>query len=394
MFPLFFKYPSPVFTRGHLVFLGSWPAWLLPVFIVLAAAGLAVLIDYRWRRIAPGLRGDAPRISRRRTWAIWAVQSALVTLLLVLLWQPAMSVAELSSQQNIIAVVVDDSKSMATPDAGGRTREAAALAALEGGVLSGLNKRFRTRLYRLDGELTKLESSNGLQPTAAATHIGDGLQQLANETSDLPVGAVVLLTDGSENAAGVGSRSSISLDAMQALRNRRLPVHTVTFGSAEQPHDVEMDDVSVAPTVIAGARTAATVSFTQHGYANGKASITVRDGNQLLAAHEITLHANGVIQSEPMFFSAGAAGAKQLRFAVEPLAGESNLLNNALTRPVLVSDAKRRILYIEGEPRWTFRFMRRAEEDDPSVQIVSMLRTSENKIYRQGINSPDELADG
>ena len=28
------------------------------------------------------------------------------------------------------------------------------------------------------------------------------------------------------------------------------------------------------------------------------------------------------------------------------------------------------------------------------MQIVSMLRTSENKIYRQGINSPDELADG
>ena len=394
MFPLLFKYPSPVFTRGHLVFLSSWPVWLLPVLIVLAAAGLAVLIQYRWQRIAPGLRGDAPRISRRRTWAIWGVQSALVALLLLLLWQPAMSVAELSSQQNIIAVVVDDSKSMAIADANDKTREASALTALQSGVLDGLNKRFRTRLYKLDSSLTKLDSFNGLAPSASATHLGDGLEQLANETSDLPVGAVVLLTDGGENAAGVGSGSAIGLEAMQALRNRRLPVHTVAFGSAEQPHDVEMDDVSVAPTVIAGARTAATVSFTQHGYTNGKASITVRDGTKLLAAKEVTLHANGTIQSEPLFFAAGAAGAKQLRFAVEPLPGESNLLNNAMTRPVLVSDAKRRILYIEGEPRWTFRFLRRAEEDDPTVQVVSMLRTSENKIYRQGINSPDELADG
>ena len=61
---------------------------------------------------------------------------------------------------------------------------------------------------------------------------------------------------------------------------------------------------------------------------------------------------------------------------------------------MLVSDAKRKILYVEGEPRWQFRFLRRAEEDDPSVTIVSMLRTSENKIYRQGVSSPDELADG
>ena len=44
---------------------------------------------------------------------IWGTQSALVALILLLLWQPAMMVSELSSQQNIIAVVVDDSRSMA-----------------------------------------------------------------------------------------------------------------------------------------------------------------------------------------------------------------------------------------------------------------------------------------
>ncbi len=65
-----------------------------------------------------------------------------------------------------------------------------------------------------------------------------------------------------------------------------------------------------------------------------------------------------------------------------------------MTRPILVSDAKRRILYIEGEPRWEYKFIRRAEDDDPTVQLVSMLRTSENKIYRQGISDPSELADG
>lgn len=394
MFSLLFKYPIPVFTRGHLVFLSGWPMWLLLTLIVLVAAGLAVLIQYRLRRIAPSLRGEAPRLGTRRSWAIWSVQSALLALLLLLVWQPAMSVAELSSQQNIIAVVVDNSKSMATPDSDGKPRETAALTALQNGVLEGLNKRFRTRLYTLNGGLTKVDTLNGIAPTASATHIGDGLQKLAEETSDLPVGAVVLLTDGSENSAGVGSGSSIGLPAMQALRNRRLPVHTVAFGSEKVAHDIELEDVSVSPNVVANARIGATVSFMQHGYTNTHASITVRDGDKTIAVHDVTLGANGAIQTEPLFFTAGAAGAKTLRFAVEPLPGEENMKNNALTRPVLVNDAKRRILYVEGEPRWQFRFLRRAEEDDPSVQIVSMLRTSENKIYRQGIDRPEELADG
>jgi hypothetical protein len=386
MFQFFFKYPSTVFTKGRFVLLSTWPAWLLPVLIVLSAGGLALLV--RWR-----LRDAAPQVRNWRAWAVWGMQSAFVTLLLLLLWQPAIAVTELNSQQNIIAVVVDDSRSMSIGDSGGKTREAAALAALQGGVLAGLEKRFQTRIYRLGSGATRVDGLSGIGPTEAATHIGDGLKQIATETSDLPVGAVLLLSDGGQNTSGM-SGSGIGLDALQALRNRRLPVHTIGFGSEEHAHDVELENVSVAASAVANARLAATISFTQHGYVGQKAILTVRDGDKTLAAREVLLAANGAIQTEPLFFSAGAAGAKSLQFGIEPLAGEENLNNNAMTRPVLVSDAKRRILYVEGEPRWDFKFIRRAEENDPTVQLVSMLRTSENKIYRQGISDPAELADG
>jgi hypothetical protein len=386
MFQFLFKYPSPVFTKGRFVLLSAWPAWLLPVLIVVVAGGLAMLV--RWR-----LRDAAPTLRSWRAWAVWGTQSAFLALVLLLLWQPAMTVAALSSQQNIIAVVVDDSHSMAIADSDGKTREAAALAALQDGVLSGLQKRFQTRVYRLGSTVRRVDGLNGIAPTEAATHIGDGLKQLATETSDLPIGAILLLSDGSQNTTGMGD-SGIGVDALQALRNRRLPVHTIGFGNPERAHDVELENVSVAASAVANARLAATVSFTQQGYAGQKATVTVRDGDKTLAAREVTLAANGTVQTEPLFFSAGAAGAKSLQFGIEPLAGEENLKNNTMARPVLVSDAKRRILYVEGEPRWEFKFIRRAEDNDPTVQIVSMLRTSENKIYRQGLSDPGELADG
>jgi hypothetical protein len=150
----------------------------------------------------------------------------------------------------------------------------------------------------------------------------------------------------------------------------------------------------MAANAIANSRIAATVSLTQRGYAGQPAKLTVRDGAKALAEREITLAADGRIQTEPLFFSAGAAGAKSLTFGIDPLPGEENPANNAVARPILVSDAKRRILYVEGEPRWEYKFIRRAEAEDPTVQLVSMLRTSENKIYRQGISDPGELAGG
>ena len=315
--------------------------------------------------------------------------------MLVLLWQPAITVAELAPQQNVIAVVLDDSRSMAIADSGSdgkQAREAAAQKALEDGVLAGLQKSFQTRLYRLDSGVTRAAALKEIQPAAPATHINDGLRQLATETSDLPIGAIVLLSDGAENS-GDGS-GDLAPETINALRNRRLPVHTVGFGKERLAHDVELNDVRVATRAMADSRIPATVTFHQRGYAGSKALLVVRDGDKTIGSREITLDAEDAIQVETVFFSPGEAGVKNLHFSLGPLAGEENLANNSVTRLLGVTDDKRRILYVEGEPRWEYKFIRRAEDDDKIVQVASMLRTTENKIYRQGISDPKELENG
>jgi hypothetical protein len=386
MFQFFFKYPIPVFSKGQFVLLGAWPGWVLLLLIVASAAGLAVLIRSR-------LPQAAPNISKWRAGAVWLLQSLLIATVLVLLWQPAITVAELAPQQNVIAVVLDDSRSMAIADGDGKlTREAAAEKALEGGVLAGLQKKFQVRLYRLDSRVARAATLTEIRPTAPATHINDGLRQLVTETSDLPVGAVVLLSDGSENS--LDGSGDLALETIHALRNRRLPVHTVGFGKEQAAHDVEVNDVRVTSRAMTGSRIPATVTFHQRGYAGSKAILAVRDGDKTLDSREITLGADDATQVETVYFSPGDAGVKSLRFTLGPLANEENPANNAVTRLLGVTDDKRRILYVEGEPRWEYKFIRRAEDDDKIVQVASMLRTTENKIYRQGISDPTELANG
>ena len=114
----------------------------------------------------------------------------------------------------------------------------------------------------------------------------------------------------------------------------------------------------------------------------------MRDGTSVLASRDVTLEPDGAVQSETLLFNVGAAGAKAIQFSIEPLQGEESVANNAVSRMVNVESDKRRVLYVEGEPRWEYKFVRRAEEDDRIVQLISMLRTTENKIYRQGIQDP------
>lgn len=386
MFEFLFKYPAPMFTKGRFVLLSSWPTWLLALLIAVSTGLLAFLTYRRFASKAPGL-------TSRRIWTLCGMQSTFIALLLLLLWQPAITVAALTSHQNIIAVVVDSSRSMAISDIDGKSREAAALSLLQGTLLPAIQKRFQVRLYKLGGDIAPLPNLDKLTPDQPATDINAGLRKLANDTKDLPIGAILLLSDGGQNSVDMGE-SGIAVETLEALRNRRLPVHTLGFGAARPRHDVEVENISVASTAVVHSRLSAAVSFVQYGFTGQTATISVRNGDEPLASRKVTLAPDGALQTESLFFSPGTAGARDLQFSIDPLAGEDNVKNNFAMRPLLVSDTKRRVLYVEGEPRWEFKFIRRAEEDDPTIDLVSMLRTSENKIYRQGIKDPSELADG
>lgn len=369
MFEFLFKYPWPVYRKGTLVLLSGWPLWLLAVLAV-AAAGLVAFLFLR----KPVPRGQAL--------ALAAIQWVGLLMLLVLFWQPALSVSMLKPQQNVVAVVVDASTSMALE---GRIGEAKKL--LDSGLLAELRKRFPVRLYQAGRTLQRVDQVPSVadQPV---TNIGEALKGATAESATLPIGAVVLLSDGADNAGGLDS------ETMAALRRSRIPIHAVGFGSEQLSHDVEVSDVQVLPRSLPDARLAATVTLRQAGFSGKMAKLTVQADGKMLATRVVKLPDDGQTSREVISFQSGVAGAKSLRVGVDLLEGETNRDNNVLTRLVNVEDRKPRILYFEGEPRWEMKFIRRAAELDRSLQLASIVRTTQNKLYRQGTTDAKELEHG
>jgi uncharacterized membrane protein len=376
MFEFLFKYPGAVFRKGQFVLLSPWPLWIL----ALAIAAAALLLLWHVRRHRGMLTGARPLV-------IWVLETAMIALLLFLLWHPAISIATLRPQQNAVAVLVDDSRSMAIRD-GSPTRSAQAAALLVRKLLPALGEKFQVRLYRFGREAERMQKLTQLTAAAPASRIGDTLEQVLAESATVPLGAVVLLSDGADNSGG------IDLDTISQIRRRHIPVHTIGFGRQRPDKDIELSDAVLPARALPGSRLSALVTFRQYGYAGRKAMLSVRDQGKVLASREVQLKGDGTAQTEPLLFNAGQAGPKTLEIAIDPLPGEENRANNAVRRLVNVENRKPRILYMEGEPRWEFKFIRRAAEDDPTLQLASMLRTTQNKIYRQGMSDPHELEEG
>ena len=377
MFEFLFKYPSTVFSKGTFVLLGQWPLWVLITSFLVAIVGLGWTIWRRRRVVASTIRGP-------RTAIVWILQSLLVCVLLFLLWQPALSIATLRPQQNIVAVVIDDSKSMATQD-DGRSRHDQVLDALNGGLIKSLQAKFQVRLYRLGDHVERIEKLEQLKASAPATHIGDNLKEVLADSATLPIGAVVLLSDGADNTGG------IDLETISEIKRQRIPIHTVGFGREQMAHDIEVTDVQLPVRSLAKSRLQAVVTFHQHGFKGDKVRLAVRESGKVLASRDIVLKGDGAAQSETVLFNAGEAGVKNLEFAIDPIQAEDNKSNNGLTRVLNVDNSKPRILYMEGEPTWDYKFLRRAVEDDKNIALFATVRTTQNKIYTQAADSSAEF---
>ena len=135
MFELLFKYPPAIFSKGKLVLLAPWPFWTFILALIIAIGVIAWFLHERRNAL-----------STLRLAAIGLAQTAMIAIVLFMLWHPAMSVARLRPQQNVVAVMVDDSRSMGMVDPGSsKSRLQNAEDLLNGTVLPDLQKKFQVR---------------------------------------------------------------------------------------------------------------------------------------------------------------------------------------------------------------------------------------------------------
>jgi len=376
VFEFLFKYPATVFRKGNLVFASGWSPWVLVLLIAVAGVGLA------WH-----LRRSPGRLEGRRLIAVGLLEFAAVALALLLLWQPAVSIQSLRAQQNVVSIVLDTSGSMSLVE-DGQTRLEKARTLLNSGLVQQLQEKFQVRIYGFSGNLERLRDLESAAPAGKATRIGEAVSSLLSESSAVPLGAVVVLSDGADNS-GVFDRR-----LMAEIRQSRVPVHAVGIGRTAIPEDTEISDVNIAPRALPNSRVNGHVTIRHAGAKQQSSRLSVRAGSRVVASKTITLRRGETVQTEWVDFSAGDPGVHNLTFLLDPVEDEQILGNNSVSRVLDVPRGRRSALYVEGEPRWEYKFIRRANEGDGSVRLVSMLRTTPNKFYRQGVDDADELVKG
>jgi uncharacterized membrane protein len=384
LFEALFSYRPVVFQQGEFRF--DVTSGSLMASAVVAVVATTAILTYRRTRSEEGRRRDQVILTTLRVVALGLV--------LFCLFRPTLIVRAAVDQQNVVAVLLDDSRSMQIPDIGGKPRGSFVqeqFGTADGPVMKSLSDRFLVRTFRFSSAASRLPSGSALTFSGSKTNLGAALDGVRDELAGLPVAAIVLVSDGADTA-------NEPLDeALLGLKAGKLPVFTVGVGSERLSRDLQIDRVSTPRTVLKDASLLLDVVVRQTGYGGRTVTVDVEDEGRIVGSEKVQLPADGSPASVRVRAKAGEPGPRLFKFRVAPLDDELVTQNNVRDALIDVRDAQERILYFEGEPRWEMKFIRRAVADDKNLEAAVLQRIADNKYKRffgDDPDDPEELAGG
>lgn len=375
LFRFFFALSPVVFSQGEFRFAATTGSYVAAVAVV-AAAGLAI-----WAYRSGGGRPRARVV-------LAGIRLAILGIILICLFRPLLVVKAAVPQQNFLGVLIDDSRSMQIADVNGQPRSAYAkseFGANARGVLKALSDRFTVRTFRFSNAASRTTQETDLTFAGSQSRLGAALSGVRQELAGLPVAGLVMISDGADTAdAALG-------DAILGLKAEQLPVFTVGVGQETLSKDIQVGRVVTPKTALKGTTLLVNVVVSQSGFDGQPVTLDVEDEGTLVSTQQVTLPNAGTPATIPVRFTVNEPGPRVLRFKVTPQAGELVTENNSREALVDVRDRKEKILYFEGEPRYEYKFIRRAIPENDNVIVTGLVRTADNKYLRQGVDTPDEL---
>jgi len=360
----------------------------------------------------------------RSLWGMSVIGLRVLALAIVvfLLLQPQLKYTRDIKLQSYTGVLVDTSKSMGIKDSGkAKTRLDIARELLAGeknttgnddgenrasGLLQKLRDKGNVRLLpfntlleevtldekpkdptvrrkkgeELPPELSDKWTASLKEATGDATALGSAIAEAVDKFGGEDLTSLVILTDGIDNAGR---------KPLEVAETLSVPLFIVGVGAkaeaqAGEEKDYSIDNVVADKRVMVNKIAQVQASCSSRGYPNRQVQV------QLLLKDK-TIH-SGVAalgplrpKNEVMLSYTPTVPGKYVYTVKMPVENdELNKDNNLRMFTVQVIDPVNRLLYVEGTPRWDYKFLNRAFNENRNLNAVSYLKLAANMMLVQG----------
>lgn len=356
--------------------------------------------------------------SQRVRVTLGIVRGIVLLLAIVMLNRPVVTLVQTRVEPSVLAVLIDDSLSMRIVDAGAdpakpQSRLDAAISLLadqDKHLVASLAGTHDLRIYRFSRDAAPIadvtapprkkgmvhdlamlppvyEKLRAMKPEGQSTALSSAITSVLQELQGQRVAGVVVLTDGRENPT-VPSAATAA-----AIKSFGVKVFPVVVGSDDAPVNVEVQSVAVQDTAFKGDYVNVRAMVRATGLmADREVTVSLRDrktGQPIVGAEgqnveQVVTLSNDRPQEVELQFKPEQVGPLDLEVIAIPQAGELDDEDNARFAQLAVLDAKVRLLYVDGYPRWEYRYIKNEMIRDKSVEISCLLTSADANFAQEG----------
>ncbi len=245
----------------------------------------------------------------------------------------------------------------------------AALTGKENGLLEKLGEDYNLSFFAFDNNLKSEGGEDGLREAletltadGESTQVGGAIDAALGRFAGKEVAGVVVVSDF------ISVEGKDPIEVTRSLKGRNIPIHTVPVGLPSPP-DIHVRKIIAPEVVFKGDRVLLRIQIESQGY-DGEAielALNIEGKNPISQQFELQ---DGVQFADLTFTpDENASGTIKLEVITPIRAGEASDTNNSTTHKVRILDEKIKVLYIEGMPRWEFRYLRQVLLRDPRLDV-------------------------
>ncbi|MBC7968232.1 MAG: hypothetical protein H7Z17_20185 [Fuerstia sp.] len=196
----------------------------------------------------------------------------------------------------------------------------------------------------------------------------DALQLLTSLTSEEGAGlirGVILISDGRQTAAGDVTATA------QRLASLQVPVYSVPIGSRLPPRDLSIAAVESPEAVFLNDKAQIRAVIGTSGFEGEPLTVRLKRGDELVSEQTVTPASDSV--SVTFDIPSDKAGRFDYRVETGTQPGELRDDNNGRDINLQVVDNKARVMLVEGDARWEFRYLKNLLDRDKQVEPLTVL---------------------
>lgn len=214
-------------------------------------------------------------------------------------------------------------------------------------------------------ELADLLQSERLEIQPENTDVLNVLQSVTSEDGAGQVRAIVLLTDGRQSVPGDLSGTT------QLLNGLGVPVYTIPIGSKVPPRDLSVLTVDAPEAIFLNDKAQIQTTLATFGFEGEELTIRLEQDGRTLEEKKLTPSADSAVATFAV--PSTEAGRFDYRIVADLQNGELRDDNNARDLTLHVVDNKARVMLVDGDPRWEFRYLKNLLERDKQVDSSIVL---------------------